>query len=319
MIPAGRLALVVAACAMAVLPLARAERLPKAPSVASYLDGYASRAGEALAFIDSYHTELYIRRGNAPPVALTHANEFPARSAVHSFSWSPDGKRIAFCREGERWAVYVINVDGSGLKRLAPGCYPVWSPDGRRIAYVNGGTDSYSTPIWVVHANGGPVRRATRPGAPGAFTHVPERTPLTWAPGRQVVFESGQAWIHGVYKLNPDTRNEVKLSPRGSTSYWAAWSPNGRLIAYVQSPHGYDIREIHVVTPAGYDRTLTAGHDDDLPIWTPDGSHLVFDHHPAGTTVNATHTVPTNLYTISIAAGSHPHALTDSERRQWFP
>lgn len=54
--------------------------------------------------------------------------------------WSPDGTRIAFASGTPGQAdLYVINVDGSGLRRLttAPGddLGPAWSPDGTRIAF----------------------------------------------------------------------------------------------------------------------------------------------------------------------------------------
>ena len=58
-----------------------------------------------------------------------------------SYAWSPDGRRIAFVsyRDGND-EVYVINVDGSGLRNLtrnpARDVDPKWSPDGRKIGFV---------------------------------------------------------------------------------------------------------------------------------------------------------------------------------------
>jgi len=54
-------------------------------------------------------------------------------------SWAPNGKRLAFSRDGQ---IYTAGADGSGLKQLTRGAIrsfsPSWSPDGGRIAYVHG-------------------------------------------------------------------------------------------------------------------------------------------------------------------------------------
>ena len=57
--------------------------------------------------------------------------------------FSPDGRRIAFDREPNavQAAVFVVNVDGSGLRRLTPWRIdagdPKWSPDGSRLVYAS--------------------------------------------------------------------------------------------------------------------------------------------------------------------------------------
>ncbi len=47
-------------------------------------------------------------------------------------SWSPDGRKIAFARGYPNSEVYIVNADGSGLRRLTRGPAadhsPVWSP-----------------------------------------------------------------------------------------------------------------------------------------------------------------------------------------------
>jgi TolB protein len=56
------------------------------------------------------------------------------------FDWSPDGRRFVFgLKSGVKHAtesIYVVNVDGSGQRKLADGDRPHWSPDGRKIAFV---------------------------------------------------------------------------------------------------------------------------------------------------------------------------------------
>jgi len=54
--------------------------------------------------------------------------KIPVGDAFHSFS--PDGSRIVFTsgHEGKPTSIYVINLDGSGLKKIAEGASANWSP-----------------------------------------------------------------------------------------------------------------------------------------------------------------------------------------------
>jgi Tol biopolymer transport system component len=90
----------------------------------------------------------------------------PALQGLDALDWSPDGTRIAivsFSDASEDHVLDIVNVDGSGMRRLdvgRPVHLPTWlPPDGREIV-VQGEGDS-SPGIFAVRADGREVRELT--------------------------------------------------------------------------------------------------------------------------------------------------------------
>jgi len=78
-------------------------------------------------------------------------------------SWSPDGTKLAFYRgpAGDH-DIYVINIDGTGLKKLTNGgdnLGPSWSPDGNWIAFTS--FRDGNNEIYIVHPDGSHETRLT--------------------------------------------------------------------------------------------------------------------------------------------------------------
>ncbi len=95
----------------------------------------------------------------------------PARTRGGSLepSWSPDGAHILFAQSqprsngGGKVQIYVMNADGSGVRRLTTGFAnyaPTWSPDSSSIAFIS--TRGGVSQIYVMKADGtGPTRVST--------------------------------------------------------------------------------------------------------------------------------------------------------------
>ncbi len=124
--------------------------------------------------------------------------------ASGSPAWSPDGRRIAF--RGDKSDIYVVDVDGSGQRRLAQSAGdPVWSPDGRRIAFER--RFARGAEIHVMNADGSGQRRLTRSAGLG----------VDWSPdGRKIAFVSDRDGGRGqIFVMNADGSGQRRLTQRG--------------------------------------------------------------------------------------------------------
>jgi TolB protein len=107
---------------------------------------------------------------------------------------SPDGRTIAFRRvlsdsgPDAASAVFVVGVDGDGLRQLTPysldAVYPQWSPDGTRLVFSSDRDSNFSLQqVWVVNADGSSLTQ---------LTHEPPDNPSflpDWSPdGTKIVF-----------------------------------------------------------------------------------------------------------------------------------
>jgi Tol biopolymer transport system component len=138
--------------------------------------------------------------------------------------WSPDGQKIVFrserdrpseleraaCRPRcEREEIYVIDADGSGLRRLTHNwrfdAAPVWSPDGRKILFVR----RRHPDVYVMNADGSGQRNLT-----GSVTYpLASHQAPTWSPdGRKILFVSNRGGNGEVYVMNADGSGLRKLT-----------------------------------------------------------------------------------------------------------
>ena len=167
--------------------------------------------------------------------------------------------------------VYLMNLDGTGLKELTPlndySVFPQWSPDGRRITIYEG--DPYAAvDVTAVALDG-------------------TRTPVIPNP---VSLLGGAAWVHpdgsgllyfsgpqsggpmSIWRMNADGSGLVKLiSPTDSYDFThPAPSPDGKTVLYDMDPQG--IIALDVAT-----KTVHAlGLQGSFPVYSPDGAHIAY-------------------------------------------
>ena len=190
--------------------------------------------------------------------------------------WSPDGRTIAFVRTwGNDGDIYVMNADGSGLRRLTrndgPGWawFPMWSPNSRKLAFHRVQPPpkppyrtGWTSEVWIMNADGSGQRRLAR-GFPSA-----------WSPdGQKITFTEGLG-EPGLYVMNADGSRQRRLTNSGGSP---TWSPDGQKIVFVRKRPGTrgKVNDIYVMNADGSaERKLTErGHS---ARWSPDGEKIAF-------------------------------------------
>lgn len=140
-------------------------------------------------------------RGNSEIVLVSPRGELVRvltrdRSIDVSPSWSPDGRKLAFCssRDGTP-QIYVADLDSGRIERITrKGSYntsPAWSPRGDRIAFT--GRVSGRFQVFVKELATGVLHQVTNAAG--------DSTDATWAPdGRYLAFSTtrsgrGEIWL----------------------------------------------------------------------------------------------------------------------------
>ncbi|CAN5365585.1 M28 family peptidase [soil metagenome] len=178
-------------------------------------------------------------------VNLTNARGYDAEG-----SYSPDGKKIAFCSMRDAYnrkltaeeqkklemdpsyygEIYIMDADGKNVKRLTNyGGYdggPFFSPDGKRIIWRRFTPDGHSADIYTMKIDGTDLKRVT------------EFKAMSWAP-----------YYH----------------------------PTQEYIIFASNKLGFSNFELYLVDTAGLKEPVQITHTDGfdgLPVFSPDGTKL---------------------------------------------
>jgi TolB protein len=200
-----------------------------------------------------------------------------------SFSWSPDGSKIAF---NSYWAgndeIYVMNADGSTITRLTfePGYdeFPAWSPDGAHLAFSSNRQGSRQ--VYVMGADGSTVIRLTNL-ALGCGNHI-------WSPdGTIIAFDNFNSAFNDeeIYLVKPDGTGLKRLTNNGFFDSVKAWSPDSSKILFLSNRDwsgAVDRADVYVMNKDGTNpvRLTISGNIQDAS-WSPDGSKIAYSDYSA--------------------------------------
>jgi Tol biopolymer transport system component len=220
-------------------------------------------------------------------------------------SWSPDGRRIAFHRDGH---VRVIGADGSNEMELAVGQWPTWSPDGGRIAFAN------PDGIFVMNADGTAARMLMAPDL-YRLHDWDDIAMLAWSPDGSLIAYQHVTWESPakIFVLTADGSSRLALTSTLGNQYAEsdpAWSPDGSKIIYWS--FGYGIGTID--RRGGETSTITMNFPeiayDSRPAWSPDGRTITFNTYPRRSG---------SIMTMSSSGGSAKVLIQDGVNASWSP
>jgi Tol biopolymer transport system component len=183
---------------------------------------------------------------------------------------------------------------------------PNWSRDGKWLIYNGGGR------LWRIPVEGG------EPVAIPTGTNIRNNNDHGLSPDGTQLMISDQSQPDNVSRiytlpLAGSDRPRLVVDHPTEPSYWHAWTPDGRTIAYTaRRPETNDFDIYARDLPDGRERPLTRVMGlDDGPEFTPDGRYIYF---------NSTRSGAMQIWRARAADGADPEQVTkDPNFRDWFP
>jgi Tol biopolymer transport system component len=198
---------------------------------------------------------------------------FTQGNAVNDFTWSPDGRVLAYSELNEVGTrdIFTWSLIGSAPRALTRTTdndfFPAWSPDGTQIAFT---TDrDGNSEIYLMRADGSNQERLTDYADDDLFPQ--------WSPdGKTILYQylTDETWDLAL--INLKDREITALTDHPAVDTLAAWSPDGESIAFTSNRDGQ--AEVYLLRADGTRQTNLTAHpaDDHFGGWSADGKYITF-------------------------------------------
>ncbi|GAA2621148.1 hypothetical protein Adu01nite_53880 [Paractinoplanes durhamensis] len=172
--------------------------------------------------------------------------------------------------------LWSIGANGKGARRLTntPGLNelgPAFNGAGTKVVFWRTPAPFGAGAVWSMDADGRHQRRLT--------TGMDARDPVFNRQGTRIVFTRVTGGNFDLWVMNANGSGKKRLTKGAALDFEAAWSPDGKRIAFTRGSAEGDVGDIFVLTLAsGKVKRITRNADYDHQVaWSPDGKRLVFE------------------------------------------
>jgi Tol biopolymer transport system component len=235
---------------------------------------------------------------------------------------SPDGKRVAFAIvKGTVSQIATMRVDRTGLRVITADSVsairPRWSPDGSQLLFFREGSDGIRR-LMVMNADGSDVRQIRG-------THYPGVSPPDWSPDGSLILYTSTASGVDIATVPATGGRSRELTSDAANEASAAWSPDGRSIAYKRHGLYWEIWVMNADGSGQHRLVALPNANAEAPEWSPDGRKIAFIGSVGGILGNGTGP-PGAVYVVDVETGDLTKVVTNISvgvgfegRASWMP